>query len=145
MDQKLSPLPQDEIDRLDKQRGYVRDHCPADSRNLYDTLEGKLNLLEAILDAESIKPHEAWKLQSLGVTFGDALAQKLGFVWILIEDEQGRDPALHNPGTTNICYPLTMISKRIERGERVDVRSLFDAICKASVLLRAESPLAGPH
>ena len=35
----------------------------------------------------------------------------------MVEDEKGRDPAIRIPGTTVILFPLTMISKRIERGE----------------------------
>jgi hypothetical protein len=42
------------------------------------------------------------------------------------EDEYGRDPALRLQGTPFIVFPLTMISKRVERGEDVDVRELFD-------------------
>lgn len=70
----MTALPQAEKDRLEKQRSFVREHYEPDSQHLYDTLEGKLRLLKAILDAEWIEPHETWKLQSLGVTFGDALS-----------------------------------------------------------------------
>lgn len=145
MNQKMSALPQVEIDRLEKQRSFVRDHYDPGSRRLYDTLEGKINLLEAILDAKWIESDETWKLQSLGVTLGDALAQKLALHWILVEDEHGSDPALHDPETTIILFPLTSISKRIEKGERVNVRNLFDDACKTIARLRAELPSTGPH
>jgi hypothetical protein len=108
-------------------------------------LEGKIELLETILGASWINPDETWKLQSLGVTFGDALAQKLALHWITVEDEHGNDPALHDPGTTIILFPLTSISKRIERGEPVNVRTLFDEACATVDRLRAELPSIGPH
>lgn len=44
------------------------------------------------------------------------------------EDDYGRDPAVRKPGTTVIAFPLTMISKRIERGENVNVRDLFGGV-----------------
>ena len=44
----------------------------------------------------------------------------------MVEDEYGRDPAVRRPNTTIILYPMTMISKRIERGEKVDVFELYN-------------------
>ena len=46
-----------------------------------------------------------------------------------IEDEYGRDPALIFEGTSIVVFPLTMISKRIEKGEDIDVYDLFKGIC----------------
>jgi hypothetical protein len=48
--------------------------------------------------------------------------------WVMVEDAFGRDPAVRLPGTTILLFPLTMISKRIERGEAVDVVALFNGI-----------------
>jgi hypothetical protein len=63
------------------------------------------------------------------VTFGDALAQELGLRWIMVEDEYGRDPALKLDGTCVLVFPLTSISKRVERGEQVDAYQLFETAC----------------
>jgi hypothetical protein len=48
--------------------------------------------------------------------------------WVMVEDEHGRDPAVRLPSTSIIFFPLTMISKRIERGEKVDVFDLFNGV-----------------
>jgi hypothetical protein len=40
----------------------------------------------------------------------------------------GKDPAIRFPGTTVIAFPLTMISKRIEDGESIDVSELFSRV-----------------
>ena len=45
----------------------------------------------------------------------------------MVTDEHCSDPAIRLPGTTVLVFPLTMISKRIERGEIVDVDALFKA------------------
>jgi len=87
-------------------------------------------LIDAILKSNSIGADETWKLQSLGVVFGDALAQELGLIWVAVDDEYGRDPALSVPGTSMLSFPLTSISKRIERGETVDVFHLFEVACQ---------------
>ena len=131
--------------RVEKQRNWVRDHYTPESRHLYDTLEGKLSLLETILRENWIEPNETWKLQSLGITFGDALSQKLGLHWGAVEDEYGRDPALYDRGTTLLMFPLTSISKRIERGEKVVIRELFEDACDTVTRLRDQLPRSGSH
>lgn len=48
--------------------------------------------------------------------------------WVIVEDEYGGDPAVRLPGTSVILFPLTMISKRVERGDKVDVFDLFNGV-----------------
>lgn len=105
------------------------EHYEPNARHLYETLAGKLELLRTIVDSKWVESKEAVKLQCLGVTLGDALAQELGMRWVAVEDKFDRDPALELPGTSVVIFPLTMISKRIERGDEVDIRELFDGIC----------------
>ncbi len=56
----------------------MRDHYEPHAQRRYDTLEGKLTLLHTILANRWVEPTETWKLQSLGITLGDALAEKMG-------------------------------------------------------------------
>jgi len=130
MKQKVEELSQEDITRVEAQRKWVRGHYPTESEHKYQSLEGKLALLDTILRNKWIEPHETVKLQCLGITFGDALAQKLGLKWVAVEDEHGRDPALIVEGTSIKAFPLTSISKRIERGEEVDAFSLFEIACE---------------
>jgi Domain of unknown function (DUF3806) len=138
MHQKIEPPTPEDNARIEKQRAWVRDHYSPEMRHHYDALEGKLRLLDAILREKWIQPDETWKLQSLGITFGDALVQELGLAWVAVEDGHGRDPALHERGTTILLFPLTSISKRVERGEAVDVRALFAEACRTVRRLRTE-------
>ena len=48
--------------------------------------------------------------------------------WVMVEDDHGRDPAVRLPGTSIILFPLTMISKRIRHGNKVDVFDLFSVV-----------------
>jgi hypothetical protein len=130
-----TPTAEDET-AVEEQRSWVRNHYPPDSREHYGSVDGKLTLLEAILMRNWVASHETWKLQSLGITFGDALAQELGLSWVTIEDEYGRDPALRDGDTTTLLFPLTTISKRVERGEVVDIRDLFEEACRTVRSLR---------
>lgn len=64
----------------------------------------------------------------MGVVLGDAFVIDLGFHWVLVEDEQGRDFSVNYKDTSVILFPLTMILKRIERGEDVDVCDLYNGL-----------------
>jgi hypothetical protein len=138
MNQKIEPVDQHDLANLEAKRGWVREHYDEASRHRYSTLDGKLHLLDTILRNGWIAREETLKLQCLGVTFGDALAEKLGMMWMAVEDEHGRDPALVLPGTSIVLFPLTSISKRIERGEDVDIHVLFDSACRTVERLRRE-------
>ena len=130
MEQKFEPLNARDIADLEAKRQWVREHYDEAAQHKYTSLEGKLLLLDTILRNQWIAADETLKLQCLGVTLGDALAQKLGLAWVAVEDDYGRDPALTLEGTSVRIFPLTSISKRIERGEDVDVNELFEGFCR---------------
>ena len=141
MEQKIEQLNADDLARVEGQREWVRDHYEPEARHMYDTLEGKLRLLDTIIRSNWIQPDETVKLQCLGITLGDALAQKLNMKWMAVEDEYGRDPALIMEGTSIVLFPLTMISKRIEKGEQVDVYDLFEGICAGVAVTQEEAAM----
>lgn len=124
-----SVLGSNERARLTALRDWVKGHFAEAADQKYEPIDGKLRLIRTILANGWVNPDETWKLQALGVAFGDAIAQKLQMDWVTVDDEFGRDPALNWPGTTVLSYPITMISKRIERGENVDTHELFDHVC----------------
>jgi hypothetical protein len=113
---------------IEEARNWVKGHFTEDEDEKYSTIEGKLRVVATILEQQWVEPSETWKLQSLGIAFGDALAQQLMLEWVTIEDEFGRAPAVNYPGTSVLAYPLTMISKRVERGDRVDVWDMFAVV-----------------
>lgn len=136
--EKFEPLNADDSTDLEAKRSWVRNHYDERARHKYDTLDGKLRLLDTILRNKWIASSETLKLQCLGITFGDALVQKLGLAWIAVEDDFGRDPALTLEGTSVRVFPLTSISKRIERGDEVDIHQLFEDACRTVERLRRE-------
>ena len=139
MDQKIEAPTDEDTARIEKQRTWVRDHYDEDARENYDTLKGKFQLLTTILDSDWVKRDETWKLQSLGITFGDILAQMMDLQWVMVEDEHGRDPALQDPGTSTVVFPMTAISKRVERGEEVDVGELLKDFSRTVTRLREDA------
>jgi hypothetical protein len=130
MAQTVTPLANDLLEHNEKQRAWVKGHFTENADVKYEPLVGKLRLLDGIISQNFIQPDETWKLQALGIVFGDALVQQLGMEWVTVEDEYGRDPAVRYPGTSVLAFPLTTISKRIEGGETIDVYDLFNGLCE---------------
>jgi hypothetical protein len=138
--QKISlPSPAD-LERLAKQRAVIEHYLgDDDSRTKYKMPAGKLGLLRALLAQQVFKPTQTYELQCMGIVLGDTFVQEMGMEWITVEDEHGSDPAVRLPGTTIIIYPLTMISKRVERGETVDVFALFNGVADQIDQIKAKT------
>jgi hypothetical protein len=124
--QQIMALDAEMTARLDQQRewvwGSVSAAYPLDRNDPHVAL----SVIHALLD-DGIRPDETGKLQALGVVFGDVLSSQLQVPWVVVDDVDGRDPALHLGGS-DLAFPLTMISKRVEAGELVDVEKLFGTV-----------------
>jgi hypothetical protein len=102
--------------------------------------ESDIDLLQEILDRGLLGPTQTYELQCLGIVFGRCLVGAIeGLDWCVVEDEYGTDPALRHPGSKILLFPLTMISKRVEDGEHVDVRVMFDGVCAKVEELESEA------
>ena len=104
MEQKVEALSLDDATHVEKKRAWVRDHYEPAARHNYETIDGKLRLLDTIIRSNWIEATETWKLQSLGITLGDALAQKMNLAWVAVDDGHGRHPALQDPGTSIVVF-----------------------------------------
>ena len=127
-DQTLSPLTVADEQRLSEQRAVVTRYLDDDGLKKYEAAAGKLGTLRALLAANVFRSDQAYELQSMGIVLGDVFVQDMGFHWVIVEDEYGRDPAIRYAETSVILYPLTMISKRVEAGEKVDVFDLYNGV-----------------
>jgi hypothetical protein len=123
---KFSELGREDNKRLDRQRAVVA--ATAKQRYGIGALtrtKKDLPILQRLLDDKAFEKNHTYQLQSLGVAFGDVLASELGLRWVMITDEYGTDPTLRFKSTSININALTMISKRVERNERVDVVELL--------------------
>ena len=114
---------------IEAKRTWVKNHYSPEAINEYDTVAGKLTLLNTILKSNWIDKNETVKLQSLGITLGDIFVQEMNFFWVQIEDEYGTDPAIQLPGTTIILFPLTIISKELKLDKTL-ISMTFTMACK---------------
>jgi hypothetical protein len=99
-----------------------------DSIDKFNGPEGRVKLLQLIVDSGQIPVEETVKLQCLGTYLGQAIVERTGWKWCVVEDEYGTDLAIQIPGKTAWIFPVTMISKRIEDGEQCDVSDLFNNV-----------------
>ena len=79
MSQKIEALSESDVARIKAQRKWVREHFTPETEHLYEQLEQKLRLLDTIIKNRWIEPTETVKLQSLGITLGEAFVQRMGF------------------------------------------------------------------
>jgi hypothetical protein len=123
----FSALTKQDEDRLNKQRQVV---LLALKEKLGVSVlkkdQSDIQLIQKILDEKLFNSSQTYELQSLGVVFGDVLAKELGLHWEMITDEYGNDPTLRYEKSAYNFNALTMISKRVEGGEKVDVHRLFE-------------------
>lgn len=130
MEQRILPLDDEMSQRLSTHRVWVWDSVSADRPLDRDDSGTALSVITALLK-DGIEPDETWKLQSLGVVLGDVMSRMMNLPWVIVDDEHGRDPALDYGGVGNLLFPLTMISKRVEAGEPVDVYRLISSTAQA--------------
>ncbi|HWB59832.1 MAG TPA: DUF3806 domain-containing protein [Chthoniobacteraceae bacterium] len=138
-DQKITLLAPDDESRLAQQRAVVEQYLGDEqSRANYQKAAGKLGLLRALIEQRIFRPDQAYELQCMGIILGDAFVREMGMEWIMVEDAHGRDPAVRMPATSIIIFPLTMISKRIGKGEQVDVFHMFNSLADQIDQLKAQ-------
>ncbi len=124
--QKFTELSREDATRLEQQRAVVA----AAAKQRYGTAtlaktKADLVVLQRLLDDRAFTKTQTYELQCLGVAFGDVLASELPLRWMMVTDEYGTDPTLRYKDTTIQINALTMLSKRVERGEEVDVATML--------------------
>jgi len=124
---RFTHLSADDTARLEHQRAIVA----GAAKQRYGTPEltktkADLGVLQRLLDDRAFAKTQTYELQSLGIAFGDVLASELPLHWMMITDDYGTDPTLRFKDTTLRINALTMISKRVEKGEAVGVAALLD-------------------
>ena len=123
---KFSELSHEDSEQLDQQRAFVA----ATAKQRYGTAalsrtKRDLPIIQRLIDDKVFKKSQTYELQCLGVVFGDVLASELPLRWAMITDEYGTDLTLRFKNTSININALTMISKRVERDEPVDVFQLL--------------------
>jgi len=123
---KFTELSREDSARLEQRRAVVA----AAAKQRYGTTaltrtKRDLPVFQNLVDERVFNKSQTYELPSLGVAFGDVLASELPLRWVRVTDEHGSDPTLRFKETTVQINALTMISKRVERDEPVNVSDLL--------------------
>ena len=127
MEQKILEPSAEDLERINEQLAIAEEIVKANYPEV--TLEynqADLMWLQRILDDGILQATQTYELQSLGLAFGQIIANQTQFRWVTVEDEYGCDPALKYADTEIMLFPLTMISKRVEQGKKVDLVDMFE-------------------
>jgi hypothetical protein len=88
-----------------------------------------LKRLQRIIDSALVPVENTQELQSLGIVLGKVFVNETPYYdWWVVEDEYGKDACVRYKETSLLIFPQTMISKRIEDKEEVDVSELYQGL-----------------
>lgn len=134
-DQDTSPAP--EIEPLSVGQKYLLDKQRREIKDLIARKLGILSLqgdksdlkvLQALYDRGGLRDDQLPEWQAAGVMFGDILVKEFGLHWVSYEDELGASKALQFRDTRNFVFPITVFSKRLGFGEKLDVEAIYQKI-----------------
>ncbi len=131
------PEPVD-LDRIAKQWVVANRLVTEHLGEALDQSPNDLGRLQKLLELAVLAPQQTYELQCLGIALGRVLARNVsGLDWAVIEDEYGRDPTIRYRQTTLQFNVLTMISKRLESGQGVNIRAMYDWACSQVEALKS--------
>lgn len=114
------------------------------SKNLLEEeMDGSLedlNRLQKIIDSQQIPASNTQELQPLGIVFGRTSIENTScYDWWVVEDEYGQDACIRYKETSLLIFPQTMISKRIEDGEEIDIPTFYMTLKKDLEQIKSEN------
>ena len=137
-DPSISDLTRLDQQYMNEQRASIDDLA---RRSFGDQINGNtahdLDVLQRLLDRGVVRPEQTQLLQAMGMILGDLLAADLDMHWVLYEDSVGRSRALRYRHSEEYLFPVTMISRRREAGNRKSVAEIYQ---KAYDIIDAARP-----
>jgi hypothetical protein len=140
MEQKIEGPTDEDIDYIARMLIYAAEITEeiagiALAENLDD-----LDTLQRVIDSKLIDRESTQALQALGLAFGKVFVNETpGYDWWMVEDEFGRDPAIRYKETTLMAFPQTMISKRVEDDEKINLKEMYFGLQHQLERIRVEN------
>lgn len=129
----------DDIDRIARGLLYAQNRVQevTATRLTYDS--SGLEFIQKTLAVSIQSSNNTYELQCLGLSLGKIFVETQShYDWWMVEDEWGRDPAVRYRRTSLLMFPQTLISKRVEDGEEVDVVELFAGLVEKLESIRQQ-------
>ncbi len=139
IEKRVSPLTALDRQYMDQQRQSVAELTLRFYGGRCCRREAELDYLQRLLDDRHVGDDDRELLQAMGIALGDLLADELDLRWVIYEDSRGRSRALQLDQTENFLFPVTMISRRREAGDRTPVAQIYHQAVEA--MQAAKPPL----
>ena len=95
-----------------------------------DGRQPDLDTLQRVLKHLHWDEHNEVPFTAVGLAFGRVLAAAAPLSWVKINDEWGEEISLKLEGYEYFIHPASMIVKRAEQGEEIDLHYLFDELIR---------------
>ena len=126
MTAEFQPLPPSALEYMQARRAQLH-ALVADNfsdRELTHTAED-FELLQRIVDADLLEAEDVAGWEAMGIAFGDGLTTMVpGLAWAQVTDQYGTDAVLRYQATTLQIGVVTMLRKRAEANEEINVAHL---------------------
>ena len=127
--QKIEAPTEDDISSIARDIIHADDVCKEVLGIGLDGTHADLPRIQQLLDSGFVAREATYTLQALGMAFGKVFVNdNADYDWWMVQDEYGRDPAIRFRQTTLLAFPRTMLSKRVEDGETIDISGLYDQL-----------------
>jgi hypothetical protein len=88
--------------------------------------ESDLGHLQRLFDDRVITAKDLLGAQCIGVVLGNLFVETTSMRWMRVANEFGDMISLHSEAIHFTLYPLSMISKRLEDGRKIDLVALYE-------------------
>ncbi len=68
---------------------------------------------------------------ALGIAFGAAINARAGFDWVRVTNQWGDETCVGPAHKTIHCAPISMVQKRLQRSEAIDLEQLANVVIRA--------------
>lgn len=104
-----------------------------------------LQTLQRIVDGKLVETDDYDTQQAMGVVLGNVLLADFPqtLEWKVYRDRLGRSRSLCVKGTQECIFPVTMLSRRMEKGIQPNVRQLYDDAINSMVIYLPKAPYGG--
>ena len=127
--QTFTELTPEDQEFLNSAREHGKAVITPESLEKLSTVAGKVGTAKAIYEARLWEKDPQY-IDVIAVMFGDAFNQELGTHWAVVSDDYGEELIIKYPGIKIMAAPFSMIRKRIERNEEMDLIYMFNWTCE---------------
>ncbi|MES2037157.1 MAG: rhomboid family intramembrane serine protease [Pseudomonadota bacterium] len=122
-----------DILKAESQRNWVKQQYLPEARTQFDTIEGKLRIIEVILQQKPIEARATHEVQAIELVFADALVQETGLKWAVIDNDQQRIFVMTSADAPPVIFSPVPASKIMQAVMNANEDANLSGLFKTSV------------